>query len=99
MFNLLVTSDLTSGMHGCLTIDYTFFLDFNRTLKVRQFDKGHKNCHFWALLLKKEDILKCELFIYSEWFFLGFEKTQMSRQVANLGCKLISIVILTKSVI
>ena len=68
-----------------------FFLDFNRTLKVRQFDKGHKNCHFWALLLKKEDIQKCELFIFSECFFLGFEKTQMSRQVANLGCKLISI--------
>ena len=48
------------------------------------------------MLLKKEDIQKCELFIFSECFFLGFEKPQMSRQVANLGCKLISIVILTK---
>ena len=80
MFALLVTSDLTSGMHGCLTIDYTFFLDFNRILKVRQFDKGHKNCHFWALLLKEEDIQKCELFfLLVTGFFLGFWKTQMSR--------------------
>ena len=100
MFNLLVTSDLTSGMHGCLTIDYTFFLDFNRILKVRQFDKGHKNCHFLSFALKRRRHLKVWIiFLLVTGVFekLKCQEIQVfRRQVANLGCKLISVVILTK---